>query len=104
VSTPVARRRLVSEMQAIYRGRIVDFAIQQEAELDGDWAEVARIDCCHSTIHRHQFNQAGTDTYDRRVIQNIPKEGWDVVNAAFQGAVDVMLSEWEENHRRWNNA
>ena len=104
MSTPVARRRLVSEMQAIYRGRIVDFAIQQEAELDGDWAEVARIDCCHSTIHRHQFNQAGTDTYDRRVIQNIPKEGWDVVNAAFQGAVDVMLSEWEENHRRWNNA
>ncbi|MEV0006068.1 hypothetical protein AB0H28_27815 [Micromonospora sp. NPDC050980] len=70
-----------------YKGRIVDFALQQLTQReDGEWAEVARIDCCHSTIHRHQFTFDGKDLYDHRVIQQIPKEGWDVVNAAYDAA------------------
>ncbi|WP_433230537.1 DUF7718 family protein [Micromonospora sp. CA-248260] len=89
----------------IYKGRVVDFALQQMARReDGDWVEVARIDCCHSTIHRHQFVADGTDIYDRRVIQQIPKDGWEVVNAAFEPAVEAMMAEWEENVRRWRDA
>lgn len=85
-----------------YRGRIVDFAIMQIIEVDGKDVHVARIDCCHSIIHRHQFDKAGVDLYDHRVIVPIPHEdGWDVVDAGYAAATDVMFNEWEENLRRW---
>jgi len=65
-------------------------------------AHVARIDCCGSTIHRHQFDQTGKDLYDHRVIVEIPaQDGWSVVDAGYAEAYEVMFNEWEENLRRW---
>ena len=88
-----------------YKGRIVDFAIMQirAAPADeGTEVHIARIDCCRSTIHRHQYDQTGQDVYDHRVIVEIPAlEGWDVVDAGYADAYDVMFNEWVENLRRW---
>jgi len=88
--------------QQIYRGKIVDFSIQQRTLDDGRWYDVARIDCCHSTVHRHQTYRTVTGRNDIEVIREIPSEGRAVVNEAFTTAMDVMEDEWEGNLRRWS--
>lgn len=91
--------------QRYYRGKTVDFAIMQKIRIGQKWIDVARIDCCHSMIHRHQFNRQGVDVYDRRVIINIPAEeaGWDIVHAGYDDAYTAMLEEWDQNLERWRN-
>ena len=90
--------------QQIYRGKIVNFAIMQDVLESGTWHQVARIDCCHGTIHRHQYNRDGIDLYDHRVIQEIPAtRGWAVVDAGYVSAQDAMFNEYEENLRRWRD-
>ncbi|WP_146237497.1 DUF7718 family protein [Georgenia satyanarayanai] len=88
---------------AIYRGKIVDFAIMQlSVRDDGEEVHVARIDCCHGTVHRHQYDRRGRDVYERREIVAIPAtDGWEVVDAAYAEASETMFNEWEENLRRW---
>jgi hypothetical protein len=91
--------------QRIYKGKIVDFAIMQKVCVDGKWVDVARIDCCGGTIHRHQY-VAGSDddTYDHRLIAEIPaQDGWEVVDQGYDGATNVMFNEWEGNLRRWRD-
>jgi hypothetical protein len=100
----VARGHKFTVRQRIYRGKIVDFAVQQIMLMEDDvWVEVARIDCCRGTVHRHQFNRDGVDVWDHRVIREIPERGWDVVNQSYDQAYDVMVAEWEENVRRWED-
>lgn len=101
--TPTDR---ITVRQQIYRGKVVDFAIMQEAREGETWHHVARIDCCHGTIHRHQFIRDGTDVYDHRVIQEIPGppgKGWDVVDGTYDVAQDAMFNEYEDNLRRWRD-
>ena len=92
--------------QLIYREKIVDFAIMQLVREDGLRSEVARIDCCHSMIHRHQFTKDGKDLYDHLEIKAIPADGgdrWNVVHAGYFDALAVMQEEWAENLRRWRD-
>jgi hypothetical protein len=38
-------------------GRLVDFAILVLAvDIDGEWSERARADCCHGHVHLHHVN------------------------------------------------
>lgn len=88
----------------LYRHRTVDFAIMQLVRQDDTWVEVSRIDCCHGTIHRHQFDRTGVDLYDHKVIMDIPAsrdDAWAVVGAGYDDALDVMMTEYDENLRRW---
>ena len=96
--------RLVVRMSC-YRGKIVDFAIMQETWGGDMWTPVARIDCCHGTIHRHQFDQAGVDVLDHALICDIPAQGdsWGVVHRGYDDALTTMMDEWEDNLRRWRN-
>ncbi|TKA09509.1 DUF7718 family protein [Actinacidiphila oryziradicis] len=92
--------------QVLYRDFIVDFAIMQMVREDGSWVHVARIDCCHSTIHRHQFTHAGDDLYDHLEITAIPPDGgdrWSIVHAGYFSALGTMQEEWAENLRRWRD-
>jgi hypothetical protein len=87
--------------QHVYRKKTVDFAFMQ-LHHDGEQHEVARIDCCHGVVHRHQFNRDGVDVMDRRPIQVIPPaSGHDTVNALFDVCYGRMMEEYEENLRRW---
>ncbi|RPE77864.1 MULTISPECIES: hypothetical protein [unclassified Frondihabitans] len=53
---------------------MVDFAvIVKTQQLDGEWEEVARIDCCHGHAHLHHLN--GT------VTSLAPLHSWEDVNA-----------------------
>ena len=86
-------------------GRIVDFAIMQMTELGwGPWVEIARIDCCHGTVHRHLFTREGGVLKDHQPICMLPSDtSPDVIENAFDVAMDEFLAEWEENLRRWNS-
>lgn len=101
--TPTDR---ITVRQHIYRGKVVDFAIMQEVREGEIWHHVARIDCCHGTIHRHQFTRDGQDIYGHRVIREITGlagEGWDVVDDTYDMAQEAMFNEYEDNLRRWRD-
>lgn len=91
----------------VWRDLITFFAIMQLVLDEGEWKHVARIDCCHDMIHRHQFVRSdGRDIFDRQKIVTIPWDGgtrWNVVNSGYHDALGVMYEEWEENVRRWRD-
>jgi hypothetical protein len=92
--------------RVMYHEKIVDFAIMQFTLEGDDWHQVARIDCCHSMIHRHQFTRDGRDLYDHLEIKAIPADGgdrWNVVHAGYFDAYAIMFEEWEDNVRRWRD-
>ncbi|CAN3980453.1 hypothetical protein [Kitasatospora purpeofusca] len=92
--------------QVLYRDRVVDFAIMQLTWEDGTRHEVARIDCCHSVIHRHQFAKDGRDLDGHLEIKVIPPDGgdrWNIVHAGYFEALSVMQEEWADNLRRWRD-
>jgi hypothetical protein len=87
----------------MYRGKVVDFSINQTTLVDGSPLDVARIDCCHGTIHRHQFHRDGTNVRDRAVLCEIPPDsGWEVVDKHYQLCLDLMNDGWQDNLRRWD--
>jgi hypothetical protein len=87
-----------------YRGRYVYFAIMQMLQVDGCWREIARIDCDHGYVHRHQFNSAGEDLWGRRRICDIPagEEGQRIVDRMFHKCIRIMQDEVDENVGRWH--
>jgi hypothetical protein len=87
---------------ALYHGLYVDFSFNQSYVVDGVSRTVARIDCCHGTVHRHQFDREGTDVLHGEVICDIPAEGgFEVVHNHYEPCLDIMDDEWEHNFRRW---
>lgn len=96
--------RLVVRLRT-YRKRIVDFAVMQETLVSGDWEQLARIDCCGGTVHRHLFTAEGVILLDHDLICHIPygEKSWEVVDSSYGGALDEMDARWEDNLRRWRS-
>lgn len=94
-----------------YRGKIVDFALTQIAINEDPQKEtihVARYDCCHSEVHKHQYYKSGKhettrEDQTRTIISPIDDQNtsWDVVDKAFTECYDQILNDWETNYRRW---
>jgi len=38
------------------RGRVVNFMVQLEVEVEGEWRTVVRYDCSHAFVHRDCYN------------------------------------------------
>lgn len=83
---------------------IVDFAINQVTLIEDGWSDVARIDCFHGVIHRHQFQRGSTATIARVEFVKIPTDesGWAFVDSWYDQALKMMEDEWEQTLRRWN--
>ncbi|MDQ7903317.1 hypothetical protein RB614_02125 [Phytohabitans sp. ZYX-F-186] len=88
----------------VYRrgtSQMVYFAIWQAVRQDEEWHPVARIDCSHGTVHRHQFTQLGEN--HRIVLVEIPVErGREVVDRWYEPAEAMMQNDWVDNIRRWH--
>lgn len=83
---------------------IVEFAVMQVVRHNGHWVEVARIDTCHGSIHKHQLSKArpGDRVGKRDELQSVPvQNGWTVVDSWYEQALDHMQRYWTENLRRW---
>ncbi|MGH3503477.1 MAG: DUF7718 family protein [Nocardioidaceae bacterium] len=89
--------------QAIYRGKVVDFAISVQVRGSDDrteeWIDIYRVDTAHGVLHDHVFNRRG-DT--KRELEAIPAKGWDFVDAAFREHLEGLLKNWHTHVRRWN--
>lgn len=100
----VAPNQQIFVRQYIYKGKVVDFAIVQQTLIEGEWRDVARIDCCHGTVHRHQYGSDGKQVGEPRVIRQIPTDdGWNAVDGTYDEADAVMFNEWRDNLRRWRD-
>ncbi|MGW9383839.1 DUF7718 family protein [Streptomyces globisporus] len=94
--------RLVVRLRT-YRKKIVDFAVMQETLVAGEWEQLARIDCCGGTVHRHLVSAEGTVLLDHAPIRDIPcgDKSWEVVDDSYEGALTDMQDSWHDNLRRW---
>ncbi|BAU94703.1 hypothetical protein N24_0441 [Corynebacterium suranareeae] len=95
-----------------YRGKIVTFALTQTADYVEDPRNgedhVARYDCCHSEVHKHQYYKSGKhfqndSKEERTIIAPIDDQAtsWDVVDTAYDECFDQMTNDWITNYRRW---
>lgn len=86
---------------------IVEFPIVQIVRHDGRWVEVHRIDTCnHGSVHRHQLHKRKPNDHmgKRTDLERIPAQnGWNVVDAWYDQALDLMMNDWKDNLRRWRS-
>lgn len=99
--------------QWTFKGKVVNFALSLRV-LDATKSKnpngsVARYDCCHSEVHKHQFYRSGKhyktgEPEQRTVIAPIddPKTAWDTVDKAYDSCYDDIAGNWETNYRRWD--
>lgn len=96
-----------------YRGKVVDFAMTQMANEVEDPRSgedhVARCDCCHSEVHKHQYYRSTRhyrtgETEQRTVIAPIDDQrtSWETVDSAYETCCDDMIDGWTVNYRRWD--
>lgn len=81
---------------------LIYFGINQSVRVGetDDWSDVARIDCSHGTVHRHQFTQSGLNRQE--VLEDLTvQRGEQTINRWYERASRIMLEEWQENLRRW---
>lgn len=94
--------------QVLYRGLVVDFALMLycvEAD-EEDPKQICRVDCCHGTVHRHDFRKdKSQERDDPTVLWKIDARQemnpWNQVDEQFQPQYDTILSEYDELRRRW---
>lgn len=92
-------------VQWTYRGKVVDFALTQRIERTaGTYEHIARFDCCHSEVHKHQFREGGREL-QRTVVAPINDQStsWDLVDEKYEECSADMFDRWHENYRRWKS-
>jgi hypothetical protein len=88
--------------------RLADFLIVQEIRVgdgdednsDGLWAEVVRVDNCHSETHMHHFDQDGNEVH-RKVLKPLRMRA--DIDSGLDLAEDGVYDHWEDNVRRWRD-
>lgn len=88
-------------------GLVVWFALVQYYTPWGeaDPIPIARIDCCHRSVHEHRYNQRGEDVLDHRVIREIPlSNGRYTVHDAYDEAYETIFGRWEANLESWRRS
>lgn len=95
----------IYQKQWVYKGKVVDFSLSHRfEEVAGHYTFVARYDCCHSEVHKHQMYRSGKEeTYKPLKRLDDPNTAWEDVDSAFPVACDDAIDSWEENYRRWNH-
>lgn len=96
-----AGRHRVVWRQVIYRGKVVDFSIEQQyrPSQEAAWERVYRADTSHGEVHDHVFLRDGSEK--RRLHAVIPIKGWDFVDEWFESLLGSSLSHAEDRLRRW---
>ncbi|WHU45090.1 hypothetical protein QNM97_13625 [Gordonia sp. L191] len=96
-----------------HRGRVVDFALNQYITCDhpdnpgGESADIARVDTCHSEVHKHQFYRSGRPQ-QRDVICALHdadslEQAEDMICGCYDACYFDMADEWEDRLVRWKD-
>ncbi|WP_146070702.1 hypothetical protein [Cryobacterium sp. M91] len=81
--------------------RIVDCAVVHEIAHEEEWHEVAKIDCSHQEVHRHEATKDKTGTRLRTVIRVIYSQA--DVEDTYQNSVDEIFDNLVENEGKWRH-
>lgn len=74
------------------RGRVVDFMVQLEVEVQGEWKPILRYDCAHGFVHVDRYNLSG----------NRKKESLDLSFADALTLAETDINEdWEGYRQRF---
>jgi hypothetical protein len=79
-------------------GRLLEFSMTAQTEFGAGWADMARIDTAHGSVHRHIFDQRGAKI---ALEELLPVYGPEDVSRSYDAAEIKLIAEWEENLRRW---
>lgn len=80
---------------------VVSFSVWQAIHVDGEWFDIMRIDTWHGSVHRHDYTRAGSN--QRTVLEVIPTDHAETVIGHWcDRAEDIIMTEWEDNVRRWH--
>lgn len=101
---------MVREVHA--NGRVVDFSLNYFATTDHPLNEkdancdIARIDCCHSEVHRHQFYRTRGEDKKYIVIKSLKgltcrEEAEREVHSCYDDCYEMMLDNCENYLERW---
>lgn len=96
-----------------YDNLIVDFAFVQfvdalyESNDTDKNVDVARIDCCHSEVHRHQFYRSNRKQ-NRYILHPLQgetnhKDAERVVNNCYDECSQTFIDNWETYLERWED-
>jgi len=88
----------------IFDDRVMTFfAVMQITHRDDGWTEVARIDTCHATVHKHQLHKGSSDTVGTRTeLSPIPvTDPYITIETWYSESLKHMHNEWQENLRLW---
>jgi hypothetical protein len=90
------------------RNQLLDFAIVQQVNVDGEWHDVVRYDCNHGTVHVHLFRRGGKPGLRRSLVMSGSSEGdpeggqgpGGVASVATEGGGEVGRSGMAEHADR----
>ena len=82
-----------------WNGQLVDYAIiHSTLAMSGEWAEIACIDCCHSSVHRHSGRN---NDKTPEIIREIHSQ--QDVQDSFHDSYDEVYDGYLEFKERWGN-
>lgn len=90
------RSRLISRI-AYYRGKIVDYAVMHEILIDGEWAQVYRVDCDHGMVHRHTGLPSRNEQRD--LVRKIKSQ--DDIHDTFDDEYRHAMDTCSRRETRW---
>ncbi|MEJ4100414.1 hypothetical protein V5S96_08610 [Corynebacterium mastitidis] len=102
-------------MRESYRkGLIIDFSLNEHINSHHPRYpyvhnhDVARIDCCHSEVHRHQFYANGDEDPKYYVIRSLTdcpdqQTAEKVIDECYDHCYSMIMSNWEAHLERWDS-
>jgi hypothetical protein len=93
-------RHVLMTRLSLYKGKVVDFSLEQTVRVDEVILKVRRVDSSHGVIHVHKFTQEDQDG-QRYDLLEVPEHGHDVVDSSCYEQLNKLLDEWNENLRSW---
>lgn len=79
-------------------GTLIDFALIHRIRIfEDEWADAARVDTAHGTVHCHEFGPSNTES--KHEIMPIVDER--DVTRGYDAAVEVIYGDMDERYGRW---
>ncbi len=82
----------------------VEFALVQQAHVDGTWQDVVEADSCHDVdVHLHRYAlRTGARIGDPEVIVHV--RNLDDLQKGYDLAYTEVFERWSDNRQRWERA
>ncbi len=98
---------VVRMMVVVVTDTMVDFALMHQTRLHPwqPFTNAVMADASHhDEVHLHRYGRSGLADVQDPVVIFEPIEDLNDLQEGYCQAYDIIVVEWEENKRRWNDA